>query len=532
MDWLDQYLNGLGEYKTTVSPADTHIWGVKPKLNNIQERLIFDAAAQSELEFRQVVQEARTALEAHGHSEVADAVGADPGSPARTTIDSVTPTPSITPTITITPSITPTMTVTPTNTVTPTITITPSITPTMTVTPTNTVTPTITITPSPTRAASTAFLPLTTLAISAISPEGYTFNNIRSAEKSWLADSGCDDPVVQQGIWHDGSIWNMRFYYSGQVDYVGCVTQYDVTYTNNSPSNVIPLTGWAANIQIGKFLFADGGLSGPESLNALNATLSLSGGIYVGLPIAFGLQSSQTRYLLANDYFKSGTTLNVVLCGIGSYGPYGQAVPYGATRRTPTMVSNNTSVATVNNSAKTISLIGGGNALITLSAAQDNDYLGIKGASFALRSTDVNNTVTYVYQFTGGVIPGPNFSTLSISGIRVYLNNWSLSGVTYLPYLRSNYTPKLSAMGQGSGVDSGVFSFAKGFYSYYGTNIAVVNDYRRYLLNCNERDGNYCYVSYAATWGNIGSTDTTSVSAVSADYAKALPIIVNVGNIY
>ena len=82
MDWLDQYLDGLGEYKTTVSPADTHIWGVKPKLNNVQERMIFDAAAQSEAEFRQLVQEARAELEEHGMSrdDVAEGIGADPGS--------------------------------------------------------------------------------------------------------------------------------------------------------------------------------------------------------------------------------------------------------------------------------------------------------------------------------------------------------------------------------------------------------------------------------------------------------------------
>jgi len=82
MDWLDQYLDGLGEYKTTVSPADTHIWGVKPKLNNVQERMIFDAAAQSEAEFRQLVQEARAGLEEHGMSrdDVAEGIGADPGS--------------------------------------------------------------------------------------------------------------------------------------------------------------------------------------------------------------------------------------------------------------------------------------------------------------------------------------------------------------------------------------------------------------------------------------------------------------------
>ena len=85
MDWLDQYLDGLGEYKTTVSPADTHIWGVKPKLNNIQERMIFDAAAQSELEFRQMVQEARAELEEQGGGgmsvdDVEAGIGADPGS--------------------------------------------------------------------------------------------------------------------------------------------------------------------------------------------------------------------------------------------------------------------------------------------------------------------------------------------------------------------------------------------------------------------------------------------------------------------
>jgi hypothetical protein len=85
MDWLDQYLNGLGDYKTTVSPADTHMWGVKPKLNNIQERMQFDAAAQSEVEYRQLVQEARAELEAQGGGmsvdDVQAGIGADPGSP-------------------------------------------------------------------------------------------------------------------------------------------------------------------------------------------------------------------------------------------------------------------------------------------------------------------------------------------------------------------------------------------------------------------------------------------------------------------
>jgi len=84
MDWLDQYLDGMGNYKTTVSPADTHMWGAKPKLNSTQQRMIFDAAAQSELEYRQLIKEARSDLEAHGmsHEDVAEGIGADPGSPA------------------------------------------------------------------------------------------------------------------------------------------------------------------------------------------------------------------------------------------------------------------------------------------------------------------------------------------------------------------------------------------------------------------------------------------------------------------
>ena len=61
MDWLDTYLDGLAQYKTTVSPCDTHIWGEKPNLNNQQKRMLFDAAAQSELEYRLIVQEARQA---------------------------------------------------------------------------------------------------------------------------------------------------------------------------------------------------------------------------------------------------------------------------------------------------------------------------------------------------------------------------------------------------------------------------------------------------------------------------------------
>jgi hypothetical protein len=121
MDWLDAYLDGMENYKTTISPADTHIWGVKPKMNNIQERMQFDAAAQSEVEYRQLIQEARQDLEAHGMSQhdIACGIGADPGSPARASSPSVTPTITPTPTISITPTRTPT--------VTPTISITPTI---------------------------------------------------------------------------------------------------------------------------------------------------------------------------------------------------------------------------------------------------------------------------------------------------------------------------------------------------------------------------------------------------------------------
>ena len=61
MDWLDNYLDGLGQYKVTVSPCDTHTWGNKPNLNNQQKKMLFDAAAQSELEYRLIVQESRQA---------------------------------------------------------------------------------------------------------------------------------------------------------------------------------------------------------------------------------------------------------------------------------------------------------------------------------------------------------------------------------------------------------------------------------------------------------------------------------------
>jgi len=117
MDWMDAYLDGIGEYKTTVSPADTHIWGVKPAPNAQQQRMLFDAAAQSETEFRQLVHESRQEMEAHGmsHADVAAGIGADPGSPAVQVGVNVTSTPTVTPTPT--PTNTPaTPTPTPTNT--------------------------------------------------------------------------------------------------------------------------------------------------------------------------------------------------------------------------------------------------------------------------------------------------------------------------------------------------------------------------------------------------------------------------------
>jgi hypothetical protein len=79
MDWLDQYLDGMGNYKTTVSPADTHTWGVKPAPNAQQKRMIFDAAAQSETELRQLVAEARREEERQGMGP-SYGIGADPGS--------------------------------------------------------------------------------------------------------------------------------------------------------------------------------------------------------------------------------------------------------------------------------------------------------------------------------------------------------------------------------------------------------------------------------------------------------------------
>jgi hypothetical protein len=421
---------------------------------------------------------------------------------------------------------------------------TPSITP--TITPTYSPTPTVT----PTRwSPATAFVALTTLALSAyladLANDGnypyYTFNNLRAGQKSWLNKNPYSCDLVEQGIWHDGSVWNMRFYYSESLEYVGCTTQYDITYTNNSPSDVVPLTGWPANVRIGKYLYNDS----ENTINAgFNAQISLSGGIYER-PMSFKTpQGAQNRYLPRFDYFSSGTTINVILCGIGSYYPQQYAPPYGSSRRVPTMISSNTSVATVNNAAKTISFVGGGNVTIALTASQDNDYAGTC-AFIGLRSADASNPVAYLYQLTGGAIQNFNGIYQSISGVRFYLNNWSLPS-PYLPFLRSVYVAKLS-----SGVASeNALSLAKGNnYNLNGASAkgAVINAYpgeinNAGMFNCNSVYNNspygpygfFCYSSYSVGYYTGGiSTDTTSVSAVSADYASfGLPIILNLGSIY
>jgi hypothetical protein len=76
MDWMDDYLNVMGEYKTTVSPADTHIWG-PAKPSKLQQSLIQDSMVFDVQQMR-LIREARQELENHGASS---GIGADPGSP-------------------------------------------------------------------------------------------------------------------------------------------------------------------------------------------------------------------------------------------------------------------------------------------------------------------------------------------------------------------------------------------------------------------------------------------------------------------
>ena len=76
MDWMDQYLDGLGEYKVTVSPVDTHTWG-PAKPSKLQQSLIQDSMVFDVQQMR-LIREARQELERHGASS---GIGADPGSP-------------------------------------------------------------------------------------------------------------------------------------------------------------------------------------------------------------------------------------------------------------------------------------------------------------------------------------------------------------------------------------------------------------------------------------------------------------------
>jgi hypothetical protein len=82
MDWMDDYLNGMGEYKVTVSPADTHQWG-PAKPGKQQQSMIQDAMA-FDIQQMRLIQEARQELEKHGASL---GIGADPGSPTVQTPD-------------------------------------------------------------------------------------------------------------------------------------------------------------------------------------------------------------------------------------------------------------------------------------------------------------------------------------------------------------------------------------------------------------------------------------------------------------
>ena len=68
---MDNYLDGMGEYKVTVSPADTHQWGAA-KPSKQQQSLIQDSMTFDVQQMR-LIQEARQALEAHGGAP-------DPGS--------------------------------------------------------------------------------------------------------------------------------------------------------------------------------------------------------------------------------------------------------------------------------------------------------------------------------------------------------------------------------------------------------------------------------------------------------------------
>ena len=75
MDWMDAYLNSMGEYKVTVSPADSHMWGPakpsKQQQSMIQDSMVLD------IQQNNLITEARQELERHGASSL---IASDPGS--------------------------------------------------------------------------------------------------------------------------------------------------------------------------------------------------------------------------------------------------------------------------------------------------------------------------------------------------------------------------------------------------------------------------------------------------------------------
>ena len=82
---MDEYLDGLGQYKIAVSPVDTLQWGTN-KPSKQQQSMIQDSMAFDVQQMR-LIQEARQELETHG-ADAMDGIGSDPGSP---TVQLVTP---------------------------------------------------------------------------------------------------------------------------------------------------------------------------------------------------------------------------------------------------------------------------------------------------------------------------------------------------------------------------------------------------------------------------------------------------------
>jgi hypothetical protein len=86
MDWLDQYLDGMAQYRVAESPADTHTWGpAKPsrqQLSMIQDSMAFDMQQRNLIrEARQELEESTQGPGAMSEHDVAIGIGADPGSP-------------------------------------------------------------------------------------------------------------------------------------------------------------------------------------------------------------------------------------------------------------------------------------------------------------------------------------------------------------------------------------------------------------------------------------------------------------------